>query len=163
VWFRQVYKMGISKLPKSEWDNVADWWDSEVGDDGAWHQIHSIDPQMFELIGNIKGKQVLEIGCGNGYFARKLAIKGAKVIGVDISRKLLSYGIRKEKLRPLGVKYLQRDASNLNSLKSSSFDVVISNMAVMDIKDMDKTAKESSRVLRKGGRFIFSLCTVPPF
>ncbi|MDA2921837.1 class I SAM-dependent methyltransferase, partial [Patescibacteria group bacterium AH-259-L07] len=150
------------KLPKAEWDKVAEWWDTEAGDAGVWHQQNDIDPVIFNILGSVKNKKIIEIGCGNGYFARLLAKRGADVTAIDLSSKLLTFAIAKEEHKPLGIKYLIRDAANLRDLKSKSFDIGISNMSLMDIADTESAIKEMSRVLKRGNRFIFSI-THPVF
>ncbi len=150
----------ISK--KTEWDKVAEWWNDEVGDTGAWHQKHDIDPVIFKIIGKIREKKILEIGCGNGYFSRLLAGKGAKVTAIDISKKLLEFAIAKEKEKPLGIRYLARDAADLYGIKSKYFDLAIANMSLMDIKDVQSTIKEVSLILKNKGQFICSI-THPVF
>lgn len=149
-------------LKKSEWDKLAEWWNAEVGEKGTWQQQHDINPVMFKILGNIKNKKILEIGCGNGNFARSLAKKGAKVTALDLSKKLIAFAIEKERSKPLGIKYFVRDAANLRGLKSKSFDIVVANMCLMDIVDAAGVTKEVSRVLKKNGRFVFSI-THPVF
>ena len=87
--------MKVSKY--TEYDTFATSWNREVGNAGAWHQKYDIDPLLFKLLGNIKEKTILEIGCGNGYFARILARKGAKVSAFDISPKLIKFAKQNEK------------------------------------------------------------------
>ena len=152
----------MKKLPKAEWDTVAEWWDAEAGDAGAWHQQNDIDPVILKTLGDVKGKKVIEIGCGNGYFSRLLAKRGARVTAVDLSARLLAFAIKREGTKPLGIKYLARDAADLRGIKNRYFDVAIANMSLMDIADVEDTIKETSRVLKKGGRFIFSI-THPVF
>jgi ubiquinone/menaquinone biosynthesis C-methylase UbiE len=57
----------------------------------------------------------------------------------------------------LKIKYFVSDAANLKDLKDNSFDMMVSNMAFMDIENIDKTLKECSRVLKKNGYLVFSL------
>ncbi|MFH1551660.1 MAG: class I SAM-dependent methyltransferase [bacterium] len=142
---------------KAEWDKMANYWNKDAGDTGVWHNYTDIDPVILELIGNVKNKKILEIGCGNGYLSRLLAQKGAEVIGTDLSQKLLDYAKEKEEINPVGIKYFQRDAANLKGLKNNFFDIVIANMCLMDIKDADKAVEEANRVLKKNGRFVFSI------
>jgi len=145
------------KLPKSEWDKVAEEWNTEAGNTGIWHQRHDIDPVIFELLKNLKNKKIIEIGCGNGYFARLLAKKDIKVTAVDLSANLVAYAIEREKTEPLGIKYFVRDAANLYGIKSNSFDIAVANMSLMDITDAEKAIKEVSRVLKKNGKFVLSI------
>ncbi len=142
---------------KAEWDKVADYWNEDTSDTGVWHHYVDIDPVIFELAKDVKNKKILEIGCGNGYLARLFAKKGAKIVSIDLSQKLLDYAIEKEKNNPLGIKYFQRDAANLEGFKNKSFDIVIANMCLMDVGDAENAVKEAGRILKKNGKFIFSI------
>ena len=54
------------------WDDLSDWYDKKQGESGdLWHRA-LIDPVLQRLIGDCKGKEILDLGCGNGY----LAIRG---------------------------------------------------------------------------------------
>jgi ubiquinone/menaquinone biosynthesis C-methylase UbiE len=146
-----------NKIQKSEWDKAAEWWDAGVGDSGAWHQQHEIDPALLKMIGNVKNKKILEIGCGNGYLSRKLAKTGAKVTASDLAKKFIEIAEKKELSNPLGIEYIVRDAAYLNGLNDKSFDIVIANMCLMDMKNIEKAISEISRVLKRGGNFVFSI------
>lgn len=149
--------MSRNKPSEAEWDKVADLWHRETGEKGLWHQKHDIDPVIFNILGKVKGKKILDLGCGNGYFARLLAKRGARLIAVDISSKLIDLAKAEEKRKPLGIIYFLGDAANLEKIKSNSFDIVVANMSLMDIKNAEGAVKEVSRVLKRGGRFIFSI------
>lgn len=99
----------------------------------------------------------MEIGCGNGYLARKLARAGAKVIAIDNSETFISIAREKERNQRFGIRYLHRDAIHLKGLASKKFDIVLSNMVLMDIRHFGKAIKEASRVLKRGGQFVFSI------
>jgi len=142
---------------KNEWDKVAKFWDKEAGDKGISHQRLDIDPIILKIIGDIKNRNILEIGCGNGYLSRSLAKQGAKVTAIDISSKFIQFATRKEETKPLGITYFIRDAANLHGLKSNSYDFVIGNMCLMDVADIKNAIKNISKVLKKNGSFVFSL------
>jgi len=142
---------------KNKWNKVAKFWNEEAGDAGVFHQKLDIDPVILKIIGDVKNKNILEIGCGNGYLSRILATRGAKVTAVDVSSNFLKFAIKKEKIKPLGINYLLRNASKLYGLKDDYCHLAIANMCLMDIADLKSTIKEISRVLKKNGSFIFSL------
>lgn len=116
-----------------------------------------IDPALFRLLGDVKGRRVLDAGCGSGYLARLLAAKGAEVVGVDHSAQLLEIARREEKKEPLGVKYLKADLGRLSPLAEAVFDVVVSNVVLQDVVAFDDAFREFHRVLRPGGRLLFSV------
>ena len=67
---------------KKEWDDAAEPWAEFVRKGKGYHRDELNNPATFKLIGDVKGKQVLDLACGEGYNARILAAKGANVTGV---------------------------------------------------------------------------------
>ena len=112
---------------------------------------------MFRMLGNIGGKKVLDLCCGEGYNTRLMAGKGARVTGADFSKKMIKLAIDEEVRKPLGIKYRVSDAADLRGLKGSSFDIVASFMALMDIENYKGAIKEAARVLKGCGRFVFAI------
>lgn len=141
----------------TEWNTIASWWDKEAANQGIYHQHTDIDPILWKMIGPIRGKKVIEIGCGNGYFSRRLAKKGAHVTAIDASIKMISFARERQAKYPLGINYLKRDAVHLAGIKAQSFDLAVANMSVMDIVHIEQAIKETARVLKPSGRFIFSM------
>jgi SAM-dependent methyltransferase len=141
------------------WDAIADWRDRRMGEEGdLWHRA-IIDPAFLRLVGPVRGLRVLDLGCGNGYLTRRWARAGALVaMGVDRSAPTLRLATRRERSMRTGARFLRRDAGRLTGLAAESFDLVASNMALMDIRDAAGAVREVRRVLRPGGRFVFSIC-----
>ena len=98
--------------------------------------------------------RVLDLACGQGRIARELARGGARVVGVDVSGVLLD-GARAAE--PLGVAYRMQDATSAAALAGEVFDAVACNQGLADIDDLDGVLATVSRVLRPGGRFVFSI------
>lgn len=145
------------RVAKKNWDEMAAWYDEKQGDEGdLWHRT-LIDPVLLQVLGSVAGLKVLDLGCGNGYLARKLARQGAKVTGVDSSARLIERAKAREGQSQLGITYHITDAANLEILDDDSFDIAVSNMALMDIARADLAIREASRVLRPQGRFVASL------
>jgi ubiquinone/menaquinone biosynthesis C-methylase UbiE len=116
-------------------------------------------PAILKLIGDIKGKKILELGCGSGYWTRIFAKKGAKCLGVDIEETQLKIAIEEEKKTPLGITYLKADISNLRILKSNSFDIVFMEFVLLEIPKISiikKIFREAYRVLKKDGILFIS-------
>jgi 2-polyprenyl-3-methyl-5-hydroxy-6-metoxy-1,4-benzoquinol methylase len=79
-------------MSSSGWDHMAEWWDYRPGEEGDhWHRA-LIDPPLLRLVGEVSGKGVLDLTCGNGYLSRRFARQGATVIGVDASVPLIERG-----------------------------------------------------------------------
>ena len=143
--------------PQSDWDAMAAWLDNKHQDEGdLWHRA-LIDPPVLRLLGDVAGLRVLDLACGNGYLARKLAGRGAHVVGVDRSGGLIDLAQRRETRDPRGVVYHVADAAYLDALEDDSFDLVACHMALMDIDNAAGALREVARVLRAQGRFIASL------
>ncbi len=107
-------------------------------------------PTTLELLGNVKGKKILDFGCGSGIYAKLLTKKGAKVSGFDISEKMLAIA-RKENPK-LDLRY----GSGYNIPFKGRFDIVLASLTIHYLKDWDKVFQEVRRVLKKGGFFVFS-------
>jgi ubiquinone/menaquinone biosynthesis C-methylase UbiE len=141
-----------------DWADLAAWWDEKNGDTGdPWHR-ELIDPGLIALVGPVRGLRVLDLGCGNGYLARRFAREGARVTGVDSSAPIVTLAKRRERAEPLGITYHAHDAASLPMFADASFDLVFSNMVLMDLDDAAGAIGEAARVLVPEGRFVASLC-----
>lgn len=148
-------------LPGSEdskdWDELSDWYDEKQGETGDLGDKAFIDSVLLRLIGNCQGMDVLDLGCGNGYLARKLAREGARVTAVDSSLRMLEKAKAHDPADSLKVKYVHSDARLLSGIADASFDLVYASMSLMDIEEAEAAIGEVSRVLRGGGRFVASI------
>lgn len=109
------------------------------------------------LLGDVAGRHVLEIGCGAGQCARWLVLRGARVVGLDLSAAQLSHSRRLDAECGVAVPVLQADATQL-PFADSSFDVACSAYgAVPFVADSAAVMREVARVLRPGGRWVFSV------
>lgn len=83
---RRSRELEPSHLSDSQmWDRMAAWWDEKQGEEGdRWHRL-LIEPAFERVIGDVVGLRVLEIACGNGRLARRMARRGATVTAVDAS------------------------------------------------------------------------------
>jgi len=85
-----------------------------------YSEIHS----LFNILGDITGKSILELSCSDGFYTRKLKQKGAaRVVGVDLSEKMIELGKREEAKNPLGIEYVACDVFKLGCI--GSFDLVV--------------------------------------
>ena len=109
----------------------------------------------FHLLGDVRGKTVLDFGCGSGENTLLLAKRGAKPLGLDISAALI--GVARRRLRINGVSdnipFIVASASQI-PLHDESVDVVF-GIAILHHLDLKATAQEVRRILKPGGRAIF--------
>ena len=111
-------------------------------------------PQLFELIGDVKGKNILDIGCGAGGHDRKLIELGAKsILGIDISKKMLEEAKKNNNSDKISYQLL-----SMNELEKidKKFDLVVSSLAIHYIENYNDLCKKVYDLLNDGGFFIFS-------
>jgi ubiquinone/menaquinone biosynthesis C-methylase UbiE len=140
-----------------EWDEAAETWANFVREGKDHYRDEMNNPAAFSLIGDINGKRVLDLSCGEGYNTRLLARKGARVVGVDFSEKMIKLAKQKEAEERLGISYHVLNADDLKGLPNDHFDLVTCFMALMDVEQYEAAISEVARVLRKNGKFIFSI------
>jgi SAM-dependent methyltransferase len=142
-------------MPEALYDEIAAWYDASVRGGSLLTDLalHS----LLELIGDVADQRVCDLACGQGLVARELARRGARVIGIDLSAKLLEIARRDEANEPLGISYQQDDAQALATIGGVQFDGVACNLALMDIPDLVACLRSVARVVRPGGWFVFSI------
>jgi ubiquinone/menaquinone biosynthesis C-methylase UbiE len=144
----------LSEIVRQQWNEAARSFVEFVRSGKNYYAEYLNGPALKQMVGDVKGKQVLDIGCGEGFLSRHFAKAGAVVTAVDISEALVEAAKGEEQRHPLGVRYIAADAAKLSMLGDESFDVAYCHMALMDIEDYEAAIGEVSRVLRKGGRFV---------
>lgn len=113
-------------------------------------------PYILELIGDVRGKKVLDAGCGGGFYALWLSEKGAEVLGIDGSEEMIKTAKEKASRKKLHARFQIGDVTDLR-IEDGVFDVVLSTLVLMDVKKLDKAASELVRVTRDGGCIIVSV------
>lgn len=111
----------------------------------------------FGLLGDVAGADVVELGCGGAQCGVALAERGAAVVGVDLSAAQLAHARELVASRGADVHLLQADVTDLGMLPTDSFDLAVSSWAFQWVEDLDACFREARRLLRAGGRFVFSL------
>ncbi len=135
----------------TSWGKVAGWYNKLLEEGEDTYQEKLIKPNLLRILNLKSGEEILDVGCGQGYFARELGKAGSKVIGVDLGNELIK--IAKE-LAGKNEKYLVMSAENLTGLADKRFDVVICILALQNIKNLQAAVLEMARVLKPGGRMV---------
>lgn len=134
------------------YDRYAQRWHKErSSEENFYHKCLEV-PNFRRLLPSLKGKKLLDIGCGSGENCIYYVDKGAKVIGIDQSKRLIE--ISKNKFPK--AKFFVIDMERMNFSKNS-FDVITSSLAVHYAKSLPRFFRSVSNILKKGGYFIFSL------
>ena len=137
------------------WSTVPQETIERFGDEGDVTRKHLLNPAIFTALGDVKGKTILDAGCGQGYLSRLLAKKGASVTGIEPAEAFYVYALRREQNELLGITYLQADLSTWSC--PPLFDSVIANMVFMDIPNYASALLNCVTALKRDGRLIFSL------
>ncbi len=106
-----------------------------------------------DIIGNIADKNVLDAGCGDGFFSNELSLMGANVKACDGAKELVN--IAKKDYSSIDFRVC--DLTENLPYKNEEFDIVVSSLTLMDIEYLDKFFEESNRVLKKNGSLIFTI------
>ncbi len=146
-----------NRAAQAAWETKAEFWDNLHGDEGNVFHRHLISPSAESLLNIQPGEVILDIACGNGVFARRLAELGAEVVATDFSSGLLERA--KARTTSPNIEYLIRDATDeaaMLTLGAGRFDAVVSNMALMDIADLAPMFRAIRQLLKASGRFVFT-------
>jgi SAM-dependent methyltransferase len=159
--FRQVGADVAQRANRADWDRESDAYQSAHGeflrDVGFVWSPEGLDEADVHLLGHVAGHRVLEIGCGGGQCSRWLASQGAQVVGVDVSFRQLQHSRRIDAETSLAVPVACATATAL-PIADEAFDLACSAFGALPfLLDIDVALAEVRRVLRPGGRFVFSV------
>jgi ubiquinone/menaquinone biosynthesis C-methylase UbiE len=119
-------------------------------------RLHIEHFTLFELIGPLAGKTVLDLACGEGFYTRSLKQKGAAaVVGVDLSAGMIRLAREQEAQRPLGIDYQVGDARKLDF--DNKFDLVVAGYLLNYASTRDELVEMCQGIVRSltpGGRFV---------
>lgn len=141
------------------WERLADFWDQQIGE-GNEFQASLIMPATDRLLAIERGQWVLDIACGNGNYSRRLGRMGARVVACDFCERFLQRAAERTKPSDGDIIYHQIDVTHgdqLLSLGENVFDAAVCSMALMDIPVVEPLLSALGRILKPGGRFVFSL------
>lgn len=136
------------------WLSSAPAWIERTGDKGDFARACVLDKIMLERAIAHKPKHALDIGCGEGRFCRMLAQEGIAATGIDPVQPMIEEAKR---CHPAG-DYVLGYAEQLE-FPDSSFDLVVSYLALIDIDDVASAVSEMARVLKPGGRILVANLT----
>jgi SAM-dependent methyltransferase len=140
------------------WDANARWWDDRIGD-GNEFQTVLIEPATERLLEVVRGDRILDVACGAGRFARRMAALGASVVAFDYSDEFVARA--RERTSPgEAIEYQVLDAANVDvpaALGADRFNKAVCTMALMDMPEIRPLFGALPRVLTAGGVFVFSV------
>jgi 2-polyprenyl-3-methyl-5-hydroxy-6-metoxy-1,4-benzoquinol methylase len=143
--------------PRDLWNSIAEDYTNLIANRGTPHHRDILNPCVSQLLGDVKGKKLLDAGCGEGYLARHYAQKGAVVTGLDISSILVEKADGISKKAGIDVSFQIGDICNLNDIGNSSFDLVLCNLVLLNIPCFTEALMEFDRILNDDGILVFSI------
>ena len=158
---RTVSEAESRRANRGDWDANADEYQAThggfLGDVGFVWGPEGLTEEEAGLLGPVTDRDVLEVGCGAAQCARWLVSRGARAAGVDLSFRQLQHARRLDEETGVPVPAGCATATAL-PFRAGSFDVVFSAFGALQfVHDGAGAVREVARVLRPGGRFVFSV------
>lgn len=145
----------MKKRVHTSWGSVASQYHGTVGNPDSYQQA-VILPNLLRLLEALwkPGQEVniIDIGCGEGLFARALADLGANVTGADIAPEMIAVAKAKS---PKSIHYQIAPSHQLSFAKNAAYDAAIIILAIQNIERFRETFRECARILKPGGTLLF--------
>ena len=142
----------MSKKLDTSWGNSAEWYDDLISGDDSF-QTKVIMPNLLRLMKIERGDQLLDVGCGTGFFSREFAWAGAKVVGVDVGPELLKIAKQNSPMS----EFILGSADKLDFIKSETVDKITFVLSLQNMPDVSAAIGEAARCLRRGGKMYLVL------
>lgn len=136
----------------TSWGKVANWYNDLIEKDQDSYQRRLILPNLVRLVEAKKGETILDLACGQGFFAGEFAKLGAKVIGIDISAELINIAKQNK-----SIEYHVASADKLGFLQNASVDKILIVLSLQNIENANGVIQEVSRVLKPKGKLYLVL------
>ena len=163
---KQIWGVGENmgtEESKKIWEENAQFWDNAMGDESNEFHREVVRPKVTELLSPNPADYILDIACGNGNYSSYLAQRGASVVAFDYSKKMIELAKRRQSQYAKQIEFCVADATDRKSIlelkRNRAFTKAVSNMAIMDITDMEKkgTVSRTSVVMSTSAGYILCL------
>ena len=142
---------------RNQWENNAEAFSDLIDGVGTPHHRKILNPCVERLLGDVQGKKLLDAGSGEGYLARYYAKKGAFVTAIDLSQRLIETSEQLNADEETKVDYRVDNVCYIESVPNAEFDVILSNLVLLNVPCVDDAIREFHRVLKMGGILVFSI------
>jgi SAM-dependent methyltransferase len=145
------------------WDKRSDEYQAKHGPQlaaagGAAWGVWQLPESELQVLGEVRGRDVLELGCGAALWSIALHDMGANVVGLDISARQLEHARRL--MADVGVDFpLVNSSAEATPFEDASFDIIFCDYGAMTFADPYRTVPEAARLLRPGGLLAFAMHT----
>ncbi len=140
-------------LAQDSYDALAEAYSERV--DTKPYNAYYERPATLSLLPEVRGKRVLDAGCGPGVYAQWLVEHGAQVVAVDANRKMVR--LARQRLGGKAQVLLANLEAPLGFASTASFDIIVAPLVMDYLKDWSAVFKEFHRILGPGGVLIFSM------
>ena len=136
---------------------AARWWDK----DSEFKPLHDINPLRLNYIkeqcgGSIKGKRILDVGCGGGILCESLALEGTEVVGIDLAEAGLEVARLHLLESGLDVNYQKITAEEFAESNAEAFDIVTCMEMLEHVPEPSSIIKSCSKLVKPQGKVFFS-------
>jgi len=157
---RRPAPRGHIRHNRAVWDRVSAGYDRRYakllgGSHAESWGLFRVPESGLRLLGSVRGKRVLEVGCGAARWSMALARRGARATGIDLSTAQLAKARELVTRAGLPVRLVHGSVEKL-PFRSSTFDIVFCDWGAMTFSDPTRSVAECARVLRTGGTFVFA-------
>ncbi len=118
------------------------------------HLIFLLHKKSYQFVLNeVTGKEVLDIGCGEGYGVKMLSADAKRIVGIDVSLDTIENAKKKYPAANIAFQLINQNENGRLPFTDKSFDIVVSFQVIEHVDNVDVYLQEISRVLKKGGVF----------
>jgi SAM-dependent methyltransferase len=138
------------------WDTIADWYADHLRRGSAMHQF-ACDVLLDALPTDLSGRRVVDLGCGEGLITRAVAARGAQVVGVDPTVRLIERALAVEATAGSGATYRVDDGCTLATIADGWADWVTAGLSLNNVPDLGAAIASIRRALVPGGQLAFTV------
>lgn len=146
--------VSLSEIEKFN-DFSTDWWDET----GRMKSLHDINPLRLAYIlqnTHLKGKRVLDVGCGGGILTEQIARQGAQTFGIDASARMIAIARSHAEDTYPDIQYINTDIEHITEFTQTGFDVILCMELLEHVPSYESVIFACKKVLNPGGIIIFA-------
>lgn len=138
----------------TNYDSIADIYSAQAENELSWNNLYE-RPYMLSIFDTFENKNVLDVGCGTGFYSFYALKQNANVIAVDASQNMLNYLKKKDKLKK--IKLFKADLKNgLSFIESNPQDFIICSLVLHYIENWETIINDFYRILKNNGKLYIS-------